>query len=145
MKKITNKLVLLTLIINLSACGTLFYPERIGKHHSNQVDIKIAVADGIGLLFFIVPGLIAFAVDYNNGSIYLPSRHSHNSAEESIKVVQAEQRIDHTYLESLIESELGLQVDLDSDSTVIEEKNVLDSVQLFAPKQQEFAAYSHSR
>jgi len=145
MKKLTSLTIALTLLLNLSACGTLFYPERIGKHHSNQVDIKIAVADGIGLLFFIVPGLIAFAVDYNNGSIYLPSRHSNNNSEESIKVVQAEQRIDHAYLETLIESELGLLVDLDADSTVIEKQNVLDSVQLFAPKQQKFAAYSHSR
>jgi len=34
--------------------------------------------DGIGLLFFIVPGVIGFAVDIYNGAIYPPSRSMDN-------------------------------------------------------------------
>jgi hypothetical protein len=29
--------------------------------------------DGVGLLFFFVPGIIAFAVDFMTGAIYLPA------------------------------------------------------------------------
>jgi hypothetical protein len=29
----------------------------------------------IGLLFFIIPGVVAYAVDFSNGTIYLPPSH----------------------------------------------------------------------
>lgn len=37
-----------------------------------MIDWKIAALDGLGLLFFFIPGVIAFAVDFHNGTIYLP-------------------------------------------------------------------------
>ncbi|AEY01578.1 hypothetical protein GU3_09110 [Oceanimonas sp. GK1] len=55
----------------LAACGTIFYPERKGQK-SGRIDPVVAIADGVGLLFFLVPGVIAFAVDFSNGTIYLP-------------------------------------------------------------------------
>ncbi len=36
------------------------------------MDIGVVLLDGIGLLFFIIPGVIAYAVDFSNGTIYLP-------------------------------------------------------------------------
>ncbi|HRX75648.1 MAG TPA: hypothetical protein P5341_16175, partial [Hyphomonas sp.] len=32
------------------------------------------ILDGIGLLLFLIPGLIAFAVGFSNDTIYLPGR-----------------------------------------------------------------------
>jgi HAMP domain-containing protein len=61
-----------------SGCGTILYPERKGQR-SGEIDVGVAVLDAIGLLFFIIPGVIAFAVDFNNGTIYLP-RGSHRHA-----------------------------------------------------------------
>ncbi|NHI01904.1 MULTISPECIES: hypothetical protein [Oceanimonas] len=55
----------------LAACGTVFYPERKGQR-SGRIDPVVAIANGVGLLFFLVPGVIAFAVDFSNGTIYLP-------------------------------------------------------------------------
>ncbi|WMC12397.1 hypothetical protein PU634_08540 [Oceanimonas pelagia] len=55
----------------LAACGTIFYPERKGQR-SGRIDPVVAIANGVGLLFFLVPGVIAFAVDFSNGTIYLP-------------------------------------------------------------------------
>lgn len=43
-------------IVTLSGCGTLFHPERKGQLSGN-IDPVVAVANGVGLLFFIVPGL----------------------------------------------------------------------------------------
>lgn len=55
----------------ISGCGTLLYPERRGQP-AGPLDWKVVALNGIGLLFFFVPGVIAFAVDFINGTIYLP-------------------------------------------------------------------------
>jgi len=56
----------------LASCGTLLYPERRGQP-AGRLDIGVVALDGIGLLVFLVPGVIAFAVDFATGAIYLPS------------------------------------------------------------------------
>jgi hypothetical protein len=53
------------------ACGTILYPERRGQR-GGRIDPAVAVMDGIGLLLFLIPGVIAFAVDFGTGAIYLP-------------------------------------------------------------------------
>ena len=58
-------------IVELAGCGTILYPERKGQK-GGRIDPGIAVLDGLGLLFFIIPGVIAFAVDFTTGAIYLP-------------------------------------------------------------------------
>jgi hypothetical protein len=53
------------------ACGTILYPERRGQR-AGRIDPAVAIMDGIGVLFFVIPGLAAFAVDFATGAIYLP-------------------------------------------------------------------------
>jgi hypothetical protein len=60
------------LVLHAAACGTLMHPERKGQTQG-PIDVGVAILDGIGLLFFIIPGVIAYAVDFSNGTIYLPS------------------------------------------------------------------------
>jgi hypothetical protein len=55
----------------LASCGTLLYPERRGQP-VGRLDIGVVALDGVGLLLFLVPGVIAFAVDFATGAIYLP-------------------------------------------------------------------------
>ncbi len=55
----------------LASCGTLIYPERRGQP-VGRLDVGVIALDGIGLLLFLVPGVIAFAVDFATGAIYLP-------------------------------------------------------------------------
>jgi hypothetical protein len=57
---------------SLSGCGTFFHKERIGQPHSYQIDWRVAAADGLGLLLFFIPGIVAFVVDFYTGAIYLP-------------------------------------------------------------------------
>jgi len=59
------------LITQLYGCGTLIYPERRGQK-TGRVDVGIALLDALWLLVFIVPGVVAFAVDFTTGAIYLP-------------------------------------------------------------------------
>ncbi|WP_299593456.1 hypothetical protein [uncultured Microbulbifer sp.] len=63
---------LLTLMLNLTACGYFLYPERKGQT-GGRVDPVVVILNGAGLLFGILPGVVAFAVDFTNGTIYLPS------------------------------------------------------------------------
>ena len=55
----------------LSGCGTLMYPERRGQPQG-ELDWGVVLLDGLGLLLFLVPGIIAFVVDFRTGAIYLP-------------------------------------------------------------------------
>jgi hypothetical protein len=50
-------------------CGTILYPERRGQT-SGHVDTGVAVMDGLWCLVFIIPGVVAFIVDFGNGAIY---------------------------------------------------------------------------
>jgi hypothetical protein len=73
-KKIINGihiLMIAILMVQLTGCGTVLYPERKGQK-SGTIDSGIVVLDAIGLFIFIIPGVIAFMVDANNGTIYLP-------------------------------------------------------------------------
>lgn len=63
---------LMTLMLNLTACGYFLYPERKGQS-GGRVDPVVVILDGAGLLFGILPGVVAFAVDFTNGTIYLPA------------------------------------------------------------------------
>ncbi len=58
----------------IAGCGTLLYPERRGQK-GGRIDWKVVAMDGAGLLLFFIPGVIAFAVDIIEGTIYLPPEH----------------------------------------------------------------------
>lgn len=107
-------------IVSLSGCGTLFHPERKGQL-SGDIDPAIAIANGVGLLFFIVPGVIAYAVDFSNGTIYLPG---HSSA--SVDVHHLDDAMDVASLEKLLSEKAGQPVSLESELVMIEEMGSLD-------------------
>ena len=73
------------LIAQLMGCGTILYPERKGQK-SGKIDSGVAILDGIGVLFFILPGAIAFVVDFYNGTIYLPGTSGDRSSEQNIQI-----------------------------------------------------------
>jgi hypothetical protein len=58
-------------ICSAAGCGTILYPERRGQR-TGMLDTGVVVLDGLGLLLFFIPGVIAFAVDFSTGAIYLP-------------------------------------------------------------------------
>jgi hypothetical protein len=54
------------------SCGTLIHPERVGQPRMGRIDPAVAILDGLGLLLFLIPGIIAFVVDFSTGAIFLP-------------------------------------------------------------------------
>jgi hypothetical protein len=74
-RRISTKFVTVTLVAVIAlvstSCGTLLYPERRGQPRG-VIDSGVLLLDAVGLIFFVVPGLIAFAVDFSTGAIYYP-------------------------------------------------------------------------
>jgi hypothetical protein len=71
-KKTMATISCIAILAGTISCGTIIYPERRGQPPGGRIDPGIAVLNGLGLLLFVVPGLIAFGVDFATGAIYLP-------------------------------------------------------------------------
>ena len=131
-KILTNALRLFVCVVftmQLTSCGTLMYPERRGQR-GGHLDVGVTVLDAIGLLFFIIPGVIAFCIDFSNGTIYLPERGFRNSLSlNNIREVKFDPK--HTSLagiERIIKDETGKEVKLDQDNVKISKLRSLNDM-----------------
>jgi len=115
LKQTAKALTAIALIAHLSACGTILYPERKGQV-SGQIDTGVAALNGIGLLFFLVPGVIAFAVDFSNGTIYLPNS-AQTDDDSELRVVKADGTLDADAVARVVAAETGKTVDLSTAQT----------------------------
>jgi hypothetical protein len=111
------------MMFHVTSCGTLMHPERKGQK-SGRIDAGIAVLDGLGLLLFIIPGVIAFAVDFSNGTIYLPpggaslqNVPNHLADMEAIRVDK--QALTKTHIELLVREHTGTSIDLSSPNVEV--------------------------
>lgn len=111
--------VVTSLAASLAGCGTLFYPERKGQLQG-RIDPGVAIADGLGLLLFIVPGVIAYAVDFSNNTIYLPGTH-----EVSVDSMHYDGKLDERSLMAMIETRTGRRLDLHDSDVRIERPSTL--------------------
>lgn len=122
MKRLASVLLSATLLFNLTACGYFLYPERVGRE-SGRIDATVVLLDAAGLLFGIIPGVVAFAVDFSTGAIYLApgesssvEKHTHNTeqsfgSELNLEVVDEQQlSVDRDKLAQRLQQEFGLQV-----------------------------------
>jgi hypothetical protein len=118
------------LVVSLVACGTILYPERRGQD-GGKLDTDVVILDAVGLFFFLVPGVIAFAVDFVTGAIYLPAGDRSKTSEV---LGQAEiQRHDLPASEpdaiaAVIEEQTGMSVDLRSGTVVVVEAYSVEDV-----------------
>lgn len=71
----------------VTGCGTLLHPERRGQR-TGDLDWKIVALDGLGLMLFFVPGVIAFAVDFATGAIFLPADEVIGDARDSQRLLR---------------------------------------------------------
>lgn len=118
------------MLVNLAACGTILHPERRGQSGS-RIDAGIAVLDGIGLLFFILPGVVAFAVDFSNGTIYLPGGHRAGlDGADGTQVVHADRKIDAAYLQQLLHDRLQVDADVTAPQVIVTRLESIDEVAL---------------
>ncbi|MEB0044538.1 MULTISPECIES: polyribonucleotide nucleotidyltransferase [unclassified Pseudomonas] len=119
-----------TLLTQVSACGSIFYPDRRGQI-DGKIDPAIAVLDAVGLLFYIIPGLVAFAVDFTTGAIYFEPGKTAQVAPEKLKqAVGPDGKVDNHKLQAILESELGRDFPLD-DPRLIQHKGSTQQLAMF--------------
>ncbi|WP_370335265.1 polyribonucleotide nucleotidyltransferase [Parvularcula marina] len=90
----------------LGACGSILYPERRGQQ-SGRIDAGVAVLDGIGLLLFLIPGIIAYAVDFHTGAIYLPGTGASLETEDDLAAVPFEGPLTDEKMDEVWEAQYG--------------------------------------
>lgn len=69
-RHIVMSLLLALLLTHTTSCGYFMHPDRVGQK-GGELDPSIIILDAAGLLFGILPGVVAFAVDITTGAIYL--------------------------------------------------------------------------
>ena len=123
-------LVCAVLIIQLAGCGTLMYPERRGQK-GGRIDAGVAVMDGLCLLLFIIPGIIAYAVDFSNGTIYLPGTARGSLDLKDIKQVKFDPKhYTNATIEKIIKEETGYTVKLNQDNMQISRLKSIDDMMM---------------
>jgi hypothetical protein len=106
--KFFSILILICLLVQTFACGTLIYPERRGQKEG-RIDIHVAILDGLGLLLFIIPGVIAYAVDFSTGAIFLPGGKKSSPVSDGIKTVKVDpSKMDEKGLVEIVSLETGI-------------------------------------
>lgn len=123
-KSIKSKFIILSLIFTLlfeTSCGYVLHSERRNKPHSGNVDFAIVGLDAIGLLFFIVPGVIAFAVDISSNTIYLPKGEKNFSGINSsdTKAVKFSGKATNEKIEKLVKENTGKDVKIDDHTLIL--------------------------
>jgi hypothetical protein len=112
----------------LSGCGTLMYPERRGQSRTGGIDWTVAGMDAIGLVLFLVPGVIAFAIDYHNGSLFLPSGSASTSGRRTLRTVKlSSPHPSRDEIAAAILRETGEQLALDEGSFVSRQMESIDA------------------
>lgn len=138
------------LVFQSVSCGTLLHPERMGMR-SGRLDPAIVVLDAVGLLFFFVPGVIAFAVDFGTGAIYLPPDEFGYMApaavapQQLVRVETGQTSLDRSQVESIVRERTGKSVDLNSSAVKVVELQNIDEFPTAATKAATVAATTDER
>jgi len=121
----------IVLIVQFTGCGTLLYPERRGQK-GGRIDIGVALLDGIGLLFFLIPGIIAYAVDFTEGTIYLPGGAFSRSPDfKNIKQVKFDpKQATLASIEKIIQEETGCTVSFEQPEMRITRLRSTDEIMM---------------
>jgi hypothetical protein len=115
LRKLTSLTIASAFVMQLAACGTIMHPERKGQT-AGELDTSIVALNAVGLLFFLVPGVIAFAVDFNNGAIYLPGGSAAINSDD-VNIVTIDGEMTNKMIEQVIFEETGESISL-NDSEV---------------------------
>ncbi|MDA0780996.1 MAG: hypothetical protein PQ612_01300 [Rickettsiales bacterium] len=130
MKKIISLSLATAILLNLTACGTILYPERKGQK-GGRLDAGVVVLDGIGLLFFLIPGVIAFAVDFSNGTIYVPGSDRSSLDVDKMQPINVDKEgLTKELAAKIVSEKTGQTIDV-SKAEIYKENKSGDAVRLY--------------
>ena len=127
--RVIGGVLAVSLFTQLAACGTLFYPDRRGQI-DGRIDPAVAVLNAVGLLFYLIPGLIAFGIDFATGAIYLPDNSYSMAPEKLQEAIGANGVVDLAKLKAIIEAETGRSLPLD-DPRLIQHNGSVEQLASF--------------
>lgn len=129
--KFLSAIVIIVFFLQVVSCGTLLYPERRGQTHG-RIDVGVAVLNGIGLILFVIPGLIAFAVDFATGAIYLPGGKRAESitleADNMLVIRVNPNDLSRQRIEEIVSREIGYPVSLDQRNVQVFELDEKENI-----------------
>lgn len=119
-------------LLQTAGCGSLLYPERRGQR-AGRIDPGVAILNGLGLLVFIIPGVIAFAVDFSTGAIYLPggkSKKARRLERGNVATIKMNPgALNLATLDEILLDYTGEEVKLDSDMVLVYEADEDKSIE----------------
>ncbi|MFH5803838.1 hypothetical protein [Alienimonas sp. DA493] len=129
-RRFVAELAALALPLTSISCGTLLHPERVGQPRTGRLDTAVCVLNGIGCLLFVVPGVLAFIVDYASGALFLPPGYAADGqgVDPDTGLVRVPLPDDPTSLEKLeaeVAKHVGRPVDLHGPETRVERYDAL--------------------
>ena len=125
--RVIGGVVVAALFTQLTACGSIFFPDRRGQI-DGKIDPAIAILDAVGLLFYVIPGLIAFGIDFATGAIYYPGGHTAQVDPAKLhEAVSPDGKVDNLKLQAILESELGQRLPLD-DPRLIQHRGSVEQL-----------------
>ena len=124
LKRFFATVILVALLVSLTSCGYFLYPER-RYQQKGEVDFPIMILDGSSLLFAAVAGqaviavigVVALAVDFTSGSVYLPAKDKKAGLE--VFPFDNTRPLAKTDLESILTEYSGSPVHIDEGSIAI--------------------------
>ncbi|MGV8864148.1 MAG: polyribonucleotide nucleotidyltransferase [Pseudomonas sp.] len=128
--RIIGGVLVAALLTQMTACGSIFFPDRRGQI-DGKVDPLVIGLDAIGLLFYIIPGLIAFGVDFATGAIYLPGGSTAQVTPEKLQpAIKADGSVDNSKLQAILEKELGRSLPL-NDPRLIQHRGSVQQLAMY--------------
>jgi hypothetical protein len=118
LKRLLAAAVIAVFGFQTTSCGYILHPERKGQK-GGRIDPAVAVLDGLGLLLFLIPGIVAFVIDFHYGTIYLPGgkkaeAEGGEGETAPLKMVKVEGEMTPEKIEAILARETGSEVDLDT-------------------------------
>ena len=134
-KRLIATVILAILLVSLTSCGYFLYPERRGQQ-KGELDYPILILDGSSLLFaavageavIAVVGIVALAVDFSSGSVYLPGRSSISDVE--VFPFDNTRPLAKTDLESILTEYTGSPVHVEDETIKVVKVGSLDSMHI---------------
>ncbi len=113
MRRFLTALLAGLLVLQLTACGTILYPDRYGNR-GGRIDPSVLIFDGVLLLFFVVPGLVAFCVDAYTGALYMPDGKGNVT-----RIDLPPGQFDAATIERIVREQTGVEISLNDADLVV--------------------------
>ena len=107
LRRVISCMILFFFVVGFVSCGYFLHPERRGQTEG-EIDRDILLLDCALLLIGILPGVVALAVDFSTGAIYLPPKEK--NSELYIVRFDKTKPLDEAMLASVLSQYLGKEV-----------------------------------